>query len=507
MARRIDWIAFALSAVGGLLYFLGFAGFGIWPLVFVALVPLLAALERVKDTSTLQVVGVGFTYGFVTYAGGYHWMVPFFKTFSGYGWALNSFFAAFFFGYLALQFALFALLYVAARKRNWSAAAVTVPALLTVEWLFPLLFPTFISNGLHEQLLLLQIADLGGPMLISSLVVLVNIAVFETVRWLRGTRTAPSRLWVFTVLCFCATIVYGLARIRAVDEYVDEAPRLDIGIVQVNMGIFEKRQDTIEGHRRHLEQSRELERQHELDLLVWPESAYMRYLSRELPVSGKPIALDLKTPILFGGLSAEYTLKGRRIYNSAFLIEEDKQIRTIYDKIYLLAFGEYLPFGERFPILYEWSPNSGRFVPGSHTEPLRFGEWRISTPVCYEDVLPRFMRQMVSTAAPHLLVNLTNDAWFGDTQEPLIHLAMARFRSIEHRRFFVRSTNSGISAVVDPVGRILAKTGVLERANLVASVRLLDRPTFYALVGDWPAWISLAGLIWMLAVRRHPTGE
>jgi apolipoprotein N-acyltransferase len=109
---------------------------------------------------------------------------------------------------------------------------------------------------------------------------------------------------------------------------------------------------------------------------------------------------------------------------------------------------------------------------------------------------------MVLEAKPHILINLTNDAWFGDTQEPWIHLVLSQFRAIEHRRYMVRATNSGISAVVDPLGRIVARTGVLTRENLRYDVHMLDGETIYTRFGDWPGWIALAAIAWMLIRRR-----
>jgi apolipoprotein N-acyltransferase len=176
-------------------------------------------------------------------------------------------------------------------------------------------------------------------------------------------------------------------------------------------------------------------------------------------------------------------------------------VRSTYDKTYLLMFGEYLPFGDMFPVLYELSPNSGRFTAGAHVRPLTLGPWRISTPVCYEDVLARFTRKMVREAKPHVLINLTNDAWFGDTQEPSIHLALSKFRAIEHRRYLARATNSGISAVVDPMGRVVARTGVLTRENIRYDVPMLEGETLYGSLGDWPGWLALGAILWML-IRR-----
>jgi apolipoprotein N-acyltransferase len=177
-------------------------------------------------------------------------------------------------------------------------------------------------------------------------------------------------------------------------------------------------------------------------------------------------------------------------------------VHSSYDKTYLLMFGEYLPFGETFPILYDLSPNSGRFTAGSHVRPVTVGPWRISTPVCYEDILTRFTRYMVREGKPHVLINLTNDAWFGDSQEPWIHLVLSKYRAIEHRRYLVRATNSGISAVIDPLGRVVAKSGLMTRENLRAEIHMLNQDTLYTLAGDWPGWLSFVALAWMLIRRR-----
>ncbi len=102
---------------------------------------------------------------------------------------------------------------------------------------------------------------------------------------------------------------------------------------------------------------------------------------------------------------------------------------------------------------------------------------------------------MLAQADPHLIVSLANDAWFGDSQEPWIHLAVARLRAAEHKRFLVHATNSGVSAVVDPLGRVVARAGLLTSENLVATVRLRDEQTLYARLGDWPGWLALALLL------------
>jgi apolipoprotein N-acyltransferase len=493
-----------MSAFGGVLMFLGWAGFGIWPLALVALVPLWAALELAAERSWKTALGIGWVYGTVATAGGYHWMFEFSQLFSGFGLAANlSIFAAFS-AYLGLQYAIQAVLYVSVRARGWSVAVAALPTFIVTEWLFPKLFPTYLSNALMQQTLLVQAADLGGPLLVSALAGVINLAVLEVLLWWLGRRASPTRGVATASACVALALLYGALRISQMDAAAESAPSLDVGLVQVNMGVFEKHEQMLEAHARHLEQSRAFERDGPLDLLIWPESAYnYPRFGRSLPILAKEVRQSLKSPLLFGGLSVTRESGYRQLYNSVYLVDQDGIIGEGYDKTRLVMFGEYLPLGDRFPRLYMLSPNTGMFAPGKRVAPLSLGPWRISTPVCYEAILPDLIRDMVREGDPHILINLTNDAWFGDTQEPRIHLRLAQFRAIEHRRYLIRATNSGISAVVDPAGRIVAATGVGTREQLRATVCMLDGQTVYGRLGDWPGWASLLITALMLVRRRR----
>jgi apolipoprotein N-acyltransferase len=182
---------------------------------------------------------------------------------------------------------------------------------------------------------------------------------------------------------------------------------------------------------------------------------------------------------------------------------DEGKILGRYDKRYLLAFGEYLPFGETFPQLYGMSPNSGRFNRGASLEPLRWKDHRISAMICYEDILPDYVNKLVSAGDPDLLVNLTNDAWFGDSTEPWIHLALAKMRAVEHRRYLVRATNSGVSAIVDPVGRVVTQGGTFREEALLGEARFLRATTVYGIVQDTP-WYLAALVIGAMAFVSSP---
>lgn len=515
-----DWTeigsAYGLLLVSAVLMFLGFAGFGVWPFAFVGMVPALFVFDRHPRPTGWTFFRRALFFGYVAYYGGFYWVVDTIVDFGGFPYLLALAFASIYFLYQAFQFVLILWLWRRAREWGFNATLALVAAYLTAETVFPMLFDHYYGNSFHMLPRLVQVSDLGGPMLLTALAMAGNGALYEL---LRARIQRAERLPWISPAVFAGLLAfyvgYGSWRTADVEARMAEAPKITVGIVQTNMGIFEKREDPGEGLRRHLEQSRELEAQGELDLLVWPESAATFRLPREHGTPVRPYfenALDWygvdspgypSTPLLFGGLSADSHNGERRSFNTAFITDGDSRIRGHYDKTYLLAFGEYIPLGEAFPILYEWSPNTGHFTRGDHVQPLPFGAFRISALVCYEDILPGFVRAAVREGDPHLLVNVTNDAWFGDTQEPYVHLALAKMRAVEHHRYLVRATNTGISAIVDPLGRVTEEGPLFERGSLRGEVAMMSGSTPYQIVGDWPGWLALGAMLYMAFFGRR----
>lgn len=222
---------------------------------------------------------------------------------------------------------------------------------------------------------------------------------------------------------------------------------------------------------------------------------------RSTPLRGFDVPL-LMGAMTFGGELPMRNADCRACFNSALLMRPDGDVLGLYDKAFLLVFGEYIPFGERFPELYDLLPESSRFQAGTRTEPLRLGENRLGVLICYEDLLPGFARS-VAVHDPHVLLNLTNDAWFGQTAEPYHHLQLAQMRAVEYRRWLVRSTNTGVSVFVDAAGRRRQETALTEPETLLADVPMLESRTVYARLGDWPRLLLVLWLLllWGRAVR------
>ncbi len=515
-------LAEAGAILSGILYFVAFAGFDVWPLTFVALVPLYLSLF---GQTPKRATWLGLLTGLAMNLGGFYWLLNMLKTFSGFPTALCLVFVVIICAYQGGRLALMGWLHGRATARGWPAAPVFAAAFATSELIYPLLFPWYYAATVHKVPVLMQLADVGGPILVGLVIVAVNLAVAEP---LRLKLLQPKRSLAFDagskrvigvgVLSLVLALVYGAARISMVKAKVASAESAKVGMVQGNMALIQKRVDPGEGLRRHRKLTAEL-RDRGVDFVVWSETSATFAVPEELGTKGRffkdKFAASLGVPTIFGAVLYRVDPDRERWFNTAISTNVHGDITGRYDKQFLLAFGEYLPFGDTFPVMYKWSPHSGRFSPGTSLEPVDVEiagtKHKVSVLICYEDILPGFTNRAVAHANPELLVNMTNDAWFGDTTEPWEHLALAKFRAIEHRRFLVRSTNSGVSAIVDPTGAIvdgtLSKPFQTEAHDGV--IRWLRGGTVYEILGDGLWYLTALGSVVMAFRRRGgaPSGS
>jgi apolipoprotein N-acyltransferase len=490
--------AYALAVLTGFLYFVAFPGIDVWPLSFVALAPLIVAL---RNQTPRRAAGLGWAAGFTMTMAGFYWLLEMLRTFSGFPTIVCFVFMAILCGYQGGRIALMGWLYGRAATRGWPPGAVFTFAFVASELLYPLLFPWYFGATVHQVPALTQVAEIGNPILVGLVLVAVNLAVAELVVARLESRKPKFRTVGALTVAPIAAAVYGAVRIGAVDKQVASAPKAQVGAVQANMSLMGKRRDKQEGLRRHLDLTRKLQAEGPLDLVVWSETSVVStvheaQIEYEYP---RRFTRSLGTPAIFGAVLYKDVQDERKfvLYNSALLSDRTGEIKGRYDKTFLLAFGEYLPFGERFPVLYEWSPNSGRFTPGTSLDAMPLDGHRVSVHICYEDVVPSFVNKMMRKDPADLLVNITNDAWFGDSTEPWIHLALSKFRAIEQRRYLVRSTNSGVSAIIDPVGRVVRHSGTYRQEAIRAEVAWLQDRSLYRVVGDAPWWLLTLAIFWM----------
>jgi apolipoprotein N-acyltransferase len=506
---QLPWVA---AIAGGVMAFLGYAGFDHYYLEWVCLVPILWAIN---GQTAGRAFFIGWAGGIVAHGGGFYWIATMLREFGGaslplalLGWLLLS--AA-----NGLVFAIWAwATLLISRNVGWSVTWVSPVIWTAAEKFWPQLFPNYLGASQYKLSLITQISDITGILGVTFLLVYGNSAIYTVIRRFLIKRPYPWLPAAVLMVVLSAVLSYGAIRIHMVDKSASSAESLAVGLVQTNRGAGDKYFDEDLFLREHQEMSKLLIKSLPLDIIVWPESVLLLNLPSRKGVLPISVRDDLRTPLLFGAIILTQEQGKRRMYNSAVLVDKTGGIIGTYDKMVLVPFGEYIPFGDIFPRLYEWSPYSGRFWRGHNLEPLYLNNHALSVNICYEDIFPEQVRLLMQGGRnhriPEALFNLTNDSWYGNTVEPLEHLVLASFRSIEHRRALVRSTNTGISAIVDPVGRMDQRTDQWTRATLVARIPLMHGRTVYAVLGDWIGWvcatIALLGIGRALQTRKKAAG-
>jgi len=508
--KALPWIA---AVSGGVLLFLGYAGFDHYYLEWICLVPVLWAI---RDQQPGRAFLIGWVAGIVGHAGGFYWVSGMFQEFAGMAWPLASLGLLLLAAANGIVFAVWAwATRLITRDSGWNVVWISPVVWTAVEAFWPEMFPNYLGASQYRLSHLTQIADLTGILGVTFLVVYGNSALYSIIASWFGNRRFAWRQALILVSVVASVAAYGELRIRSVERQVQLAEKLTVGIVQTNRGAGDKRRDPESLLREHQEMSSALAGTAPLDLIVWPESVcFIDRTSREglLP---SDVLGDLRIPTLFGAVLRLSQGDGPKVYNSALLADGMGRILGTYDKMVLVPFGEYIPFGDIFPRLYSMSPATGRFWAGESREPLRFGRHLLSVSICYEDIFPGHIRSLMGGGRdrpiPEAMFNLTNDSWYGNSTEPIEHLALASFRSIEHRRSLVRATNTGVSAFVDPVGRIVSRSGIWTRETMVDRIPLMKGRTVYALLGEWVGWVcailALVGVGRAILAARGRNGE
>jgi apolipoprotein N-acyltransferase len=302
---------------------------------------------------------------------------------------------------------------------------------------------------------------------------------------------------VLPTLCLLlAVMTYNLLRYRQISEVIESSPKMKIGVVQGNIEQDQKwspamRFETIEIYSELSKQA--IAQGHESpDLLVWPETA-LPFLVSDNPYLNKlkkELITKEKTWLLTGapfyekveGNKSLQTKKGILSYNSAYLFTPEGEISGRYDKQHLVPFGEYIPLSNYLPLPGPLVENIGNFSAGKPARPLSCQSAKIGVLICFESIFPKLARDWTSGGA-NLLVNITNDAWFGRSSAPWQHLSMTVFRAVENRRSLARSANTGVSTIIDPLGRMAGTTPLFQSSYLVAEASLLEEKTIFVSFG------------------------
>lgn len=500
---------------------------GWWPLLFVALVPFLHSALYLRPGRSAM---LGLVTGLVYHLGQMYWIVIVLDHYGGLPLWIAVPALLLLSLYMSLYLALFAGLFsfLAGKCRSGSGpvtAMVFVAPILWVglDWLRGHLLTGFpwmdLGYGLYSRPLLIQIADLGGHDLVTFCLVLVNVLALWAIEHRR--HHAPlrlSRTGRRLAIASCCFLVlaggYSILRYRHLAALITTAPHTRVTVVQGDIPQGEKwipgrAKSTIERYDRL--SARAIAANRPDHLVVWPETALpffpqqntLFYRVTELAVRNK---IWLLTGAPFYEIKKQRNGAGRTVsyFNSALLINPSGWLAGRYDKQHLVPFGEYVPWRKYLPFLKPLVKNVGDFTPGRSLQPLPAGPLKLGVLICFESIFPDLARQEVAAGA-NLLVNLTNDAWYGRSSAPYQSFAMAVFRAVETRRSLVRAANTGISGFVAPSGRILDQSPIFKPLTITANVPLLEEKTIFVRFGYrfGPACLVLILLLFFCRRRNR----
>jgi apolipoprotein N-acyltransferase len=391
-----------------------------------------------------------------------------------------------------------------AQRRSPAWALLTAPALwVGAEWLRGHLLGGFpwgtLGYSQHLRLPVIQVAELGGVHAVSLVVAAVNAAIAGAfvLTWKRAvTGLALGAVTLGATLGFGFWRLQeppppGEASVAIMQPAIEQPLKWDPDHASVVLGIYHE-----------LTRQAATERP---DLIVWPETASPTVLRRDpaLLAGLTGVAAETNTALLVGSIDV---LDGRpqRLTNTAFLVGA-QGIAGRYDKIHLVPFGEFVPLSGVIGFVRGWAEFIADLEPGARAvvfpgPPAPFG-----VVICYEGIFPDLFREFVNNGA-RMMVNMTNDGWFGRTSGPEQHLSMYPFRAVEHRIAVVRAANTGVSAFIAPTGQIVRHLNLFQRGVLADRVPLRQGRTLFTRLGDWMAYtaMALAAASVGVAARRTP---
>lgn len=550
-----------LLILAATLIILAFPPWDFTPLIWIGMVPFFLSLERAR--SLREALIQGFWMSLLLNLGAYYWIAYVLHEFGGLAWPL-AILGWVLFGLINQpQFYLFTPLYrilrlardrVPAWNEGFRAAAFAalIAALYSgIDWILPKLFTDTFGHAFYRAPWIRQLAELGGAYVLTFILVYVNLTLANLYLRLRA-REEPSlwptlialgpQLTVAAVLPLIA-LGYGALRLPAIQSAISQPQaRATMAVIQANIGDFDKvaAERGIRGAAAKILQTyfdlsdQAMAMSPRPEFVIWPETSYPSTF--RTPDTAEELARDQRmerwvrdngVTLLFGG----YDRQDKKDFNAFFVLSPQAQSGhdssgvtaesdlQAYRKNMLLLFGEYLPGAEQFTILKEWFPQVGNFGRGigPHTVKLQSatrGAPRIlaGPVICYEVLFPNYVVGAARKGS-QLILNITNDSWFGPWGEPQLHLALTVFRSIETRLPQLRATNTGISALILPDGSIAQRSaiGQPEVMNVTVPILAPVRTPVIAL-GDWfgPTALALGALgalafyFTVLGVRRSP---
>jgi apolipoprotein N-acyltransferase len=465
-------------------------------IAWIAIIPLLISLE---DERPLNAFRLGMIAGLSHYLTLIYWIIFVTNTYGGIDLFTSSAILLLFSLYLSLYPAVFSTLIRILSSRRF-VPIITAGIWVSLEYLRALLITGFpwclLGYSQFSHLFVIQVSDITGVYGISFLIVAVNALIY-LLAFNRDSMKGKRWLILDTSIVVGLVLVclnYGIGSLSDRNRSDKKAESIITSVIQGNIdqsvkwdpAYMKSTMDTYIDLTRSAMNSRP-------GLIVWPESAAPFFFQDNTEYSEDMYKLAQESGVwlIFGCPAYEQNGLDYIYYNRVCLISPNGSFDGYYDKIHLVPFGEYVPLKRFIPFVHRLVASEGEFSPGKESGLLKMHDTTTGALICYEAILPGLARKEVKNGA-RILVNVTNDAWFGMTSAPNQHLAMCVFRAVENKRPLVRSANTGFSAFIDPSGRITARSDLFTEDILTGEVRTdCDSITFYTRYGDIFVYVIL----------------
>ncbi|MCX5687018.1 MAG: apolipoprotein N-acyltransferase [Candidatus Omnitrophica bacterium] len=497
-----------LILTSSLFLVLSFPNFNYEFLAWIALVPLFFAIDNQKPFKAFV---LSYLCGLLFFLGTVYWLIHVTLP----GMIIVALYLALYFGFFGALCSYFLrTTQNAQRTTSHYFTLIAIPSTWVALELARSRFLTGFGWNLlaHSQsytLPVIQIADITGVYGVSFLIVMVNAGIFLTVKNLRKKNYSLAYLTVAIFIVYIS-VAYGTYRLKNI--FTGEGLR--VAVIQGNIPQVKKWDVNFRGDilSKYEKLTREAARE-KVDLVIWPETSVPGFLEteRDLFERIRNLTREIKTPLLVGA-PREGRGPKEAYYNSTYLFGDDGRLLDRYDKIHLVPFGEYVPAKDIFSFVENFAPSPiGDFTAGNNYTVFKFSierntenyklKWKLirkvkfSTLVCFEDIFPDLAREFVRRGA-EVLVNMTNDAWFGRSSAAYQHAQSSVFRAVENRVNVVRAANTGLSCFIDQKGRITAAVGppgneIFTDGYKIHDLVLTKTRTFYTVYGDLFAYLCV----------------
>lgn len=495
-----------LSIVSGVLLSAAFPPGGMEWIVWFGLIPLLFSIQ---DETRSNAFKLGMIAGMAHYLTLIYWIIVVLHTYGGLSYIISVSALILLSLYLSAYFGLFSILihyFREFRLRVLPAGCIWV-FLEYVRGQFLTGFPwCLLGHSQFEQTGLIQVADTIGVYGITFLIVVVNSLIYHLFMNHRLVFRHRWLLWEAAIVVFMVVMVTAYGRIRLQGPLISGEDHFPIRIAVVQGNIDQSLKWDKAFQARTIDRYRALTRStydFRPELIVWPETSVPLFFQNKTALSDEVVEIgrEAQASLVFGSPAYEKNTHGTRYYNRAYLLSPDGDVTDYYDKVHLVPFGEYVPLRRLFPFINRLVQAAGDFTAGRAKRPLQYRSLSAGVLVCFEGIFPELSRAQVKNGATSL-VNITNDAWYGMTSAPYQLLMMSAFRAVENRRWLIRSANTGISAFVDPYGRIVKRTSLFTEAVLTQTISPVSGFTFYTRYGDVFVYIILVICLMLFISRR-----